>query len=30
MVFPAVMYGCDRWTMKKAVHQGIDAFELWC
>ena len=30
MVFPAVMYGCDRWTMKKAEHQRIDAFELWC
>ena len=30
MVFPAVMYGCESWTMKKAVHQRIDAFELWC
>ena len=30
MFFPVVMYGCDRWTMKKADHQRIDAFELWC
>ena len=30
MVFPAVMYGCERWTIKKAEHQRIDAFELWC
>ena len=30
MVFPAVMYGCDSWTIKKAEHQRIDAFELWC
>ena len=30
MVFPAVMYGYDSWTMKKAEHQKIDAFELWC
>ena len=30
MVFPAVMYGSDRWTMKKAEHQRTDAFELWC
>ena len=30
MVFPVVMYGCDSWTMKKAEHQRIDAFELWC
>ena len=30
MVFPVVMYGCERWTIKKAVHQRIDAFELWC
>ena len=30
MVFPVVMYGCERWTMKKAEHQRIDAFELWC
>ena len=30
MVFPAVMYGCERWTVKKAEHRRIDAFELWC
>ena len=30
MVFPVVMYGCDSWTIKKAKHQRIDAFELWC
>ena len=30
MVFPVVMYGCDSWTGKKAEHQRIDAFELWC
>ena len=30
MVFPVVMYGCESWTVKKAEHQGIDAFELWC
>ena len=30
MVFPVIMYGCDCWTMKKAEHQRIDAFELWC
>ena len=30
MVFPVVMYGCEIWTMKKAEHQRIDAFELWC
>ena len=30
MVFPAVMYGCESWTKKKAEHQRIDAFELWC
>ena len=30
MVFPAVMYGCESWTVKKAKHRGIDAFELWC
>ena len=30
MVFPVVMYGCERWTVKKAEHQKIDAFELWC
>ena len=28
--FPAVMYGCESWTVKKAEHQKIDAFELWC
>ena len=30
MVFPVVMYGCKSWTIKKAEHQRIDAFELWC
>ena len=30
MVFPVVMYGCESWTIKKAEHQTIDAFELWC
>ena len=30
MVFPVVMYGCESWTVKKADHQKIDAFELWC
>ena len=30
MVFPVVMYGCASWTVKKAEHQRIDAFELWC
>ena len=30
MVFPVVIYGCDSWTVKKAGHQRIDAFELWC
>ena len=30
MVFPVVMYGCDSWTVKKAEHQRIDTFELWC
>ena len=30
MVFPVVMYGCDSWTIKKAEHRRIDAFELWC
>ena len=30
MVFPVVMYGCESWTIKKAKHQRIDAFELWC
>ena len=29
MVFPVVMYGCETWTIKKAEHQRIDAFELW-
>ena len=29
MVFPVVMYGCENWTIKKAEHQRIDAFELW-
>ena len=29
MVFPVVMYGCENWTVKKAEHQRIDAFELW-
>ena len=30
MVFPVVMYGCESWTVQKAEHQTIDAFELWC
>ena len=30
MVFPVVMYRCERWNIKKAEHQRIDAFELWC
>ena len=30
MVFPVVMYGCESWTIKKAGHRRIDAFELWC
>ena len=30
MVFPVVMYGCDSWTIRKAEHRRIDAFELWC
>ena len=30
VVFPVVMYGCESWTLKKAEHQRIDAFELWC
>ena len=30
MVFPVVMYGCESWTVKKAEHRNIDAFELWC
>ena len=29
-IFPVVMYGCESWTIKKAEHQRIDAFELWC
>ena len=29
-VLPVVMYGCESWTIKKAEHRGIDAFELWC
>jgi len=29
-VFPIVMYGCESWTMKKAEHQKIEAFKLWC
>ena len=29
MIFPVVMYGCDSWSIKKAEHQRIDAFELW-
>ena len=29
MVFPVVMYGCESWTVKKAEHQNVDAFELW-
>ena len=29
-VFPVVMYGCESWTVKKAEHQRVDAFELWC
>ena len=29
-VFPLVMYGCESWTIKKAEHQRIDAFEMWC
>ena len=29
VVFPVVMYGCESWTVKKAEHRGIDAFELW-
>ena len=29
-VFPVIMYGCESWTVKKAEHRGIDAFELWC
>ena len=30
MVFPVVMYGCESWTVKRAKHRRIDAFELWC
>ena len=30
MVFPVIMYGCESWTVKKAEHRKIDAFELWC
>ena len=30
MIFPVVGYGCDSWTIKKAEHQRIDSFELWC
>ena len=30
MIFPVAMYGCESWTVKKAEHQRIDAFELWC
>ena len=30
MVFPVIMYGCERWNIKKAECQRIDAFELWC
>ena len=30
VIFPVVMYGCESWTIKKAEHQRIDAFELWC
>ena len=30
MVFPAVMYGCESWTTKKAAHQRTDPFKLWC
>ena len=30
MIFPVVMYGCESWTLKKAEHRRIDAFELWC
>ena len=30
MVFPVVIYGCESWTIKKAEHQRIDAFKLWC
>ena len=30
MVFPVVVYGCESWTVKKAEHRRLDAFELWC
>ena len=30
MIFPVIMYGCESWTVKKAEHRRIDAFELWC
>ena len=30
IVFPVVMHGCESWSIKKAEHQGIDAFEVWC
>ena len=30
LIFPVVIYGCESWTVKKAEHQRIDAFELWC
>ena len=30
MLFPVVMYGCESWTIRKAEHRRIDAFELWC
>ena len=30
MVFPVVMFGCESWTIKKALHRRTDAFELWC
>ena len=30
MIFPVVMYGCESWSIKKAEHQRLDAFELWC
>ena len=30
MVFPVVMYGCEKWTIKKVEHQRIDALKLWC
>ena len=30
MFFPVVMYGCESWTIKKAEHQRIDAFKMWC